>query len=163
MGGGDRGLQNPPRPPLQRFAFKLFGRDAVDQANRVDLDNVEQAKKTLQTDAWLLRRMETASLEEDAKTMDAWRAQRGAQMRDDVIHHLPHLGRHAPCLAATPLRRDGQPLPEGEPSVTLLDWFCPFAVQVPRIVSCLEKKTRRQNRCSSEDGLKCMRRCVIPL
>ena len=102
----------------------------------VGLNEVEEARRTLQTDAWLLRRLSQQSLETSVQEVEAWRRAQGIHLRDSVLHNIPNLAKDAPFLTATPLGR------AQEETVTLLDWFCPFSLQVPRMVSLLEERNK---------------------
>jgi len=106
-----------------------------EQSLAVPCTNIEDEVKKLKADHWLLRKVERESNAVASTDLNTWRRDTGIGTRDKAMAKLPVLSPHAASFC-------GAPTCANESNAMLLDWCCPFSVQLPRLVTLLMRKVR---------------------
>jgi len=105
----------------------------------VPMADVADEVKKLKMDSWLLAKMKREQTKVEELDVHRWRSEQGIQLRDKAIAANPAFAPFAGSLCGAPQEIGNK--------VIVLDWFVPFSVQLPRLVTLLEKKMKDAQAC----------------
>ena len=105
---------------------------SMSESLAIRLDDLSEEVKRLRTDSWMLRRIHRETATVETNDLEAWRQNKGVQQRDRAIVDAPMLSSHASSLLGVPHGDDRK--------VLMMDWYCPWTTQVPRLVTLLQRK-----------------------